>query len=63
MLILPIAAITVTTTIASIFSGEISEIRKPDHGQLQTTHKAIYIFYSTGDMEGRQNAEDGNTGT
>lgn len=63
MLILPTAAITIATTIASIFSGGMSEIWKPDHGQLQATRKAIYTFHSTGDTDAWQNRENGSTGT
>lgn len=60
MLFPPTAAIrvpTTTNTISYIFYNGMSESRKPDHGQLQMTHKAVYTFYSTGDGEALPNAE------
>lgn len=62
------AAITVTATISYIFSGGMSESRKPEprearHRQLQTTHKAVYTFYNIGEEEARLSAENGSTGT
>lgn len=58
------AGVTVTTiTISSIFYDGMSESRKPDQGQLQMIHKAVYTFYSIGDGEPLPNAENRNTGT
>jgi hypothetical protein len=50
MLFPPPAAIIVTTTItiSYIFYDGMSKIRKPEQGQLQITHKAVYTFYSIG---------------
>lgn len=61
MLVPPTAAATVA--ISYLFSGGMSESRKPGRGQLQITHKAIHTFHSLGDREARQNVENGNAGT